>query len=246
MDDDGKHRTLVGALGALALSLSALPATGESCRLALLLALDVSSSVDVSEYRLQREGVARALEAPEVRAAFLGGRPVALSVFEWGGAGAQYVLLDWTVITGSSDIDHAAERVRSARRKAMRSLTGLGDALLFAESHFQDGPICDRKTLDVSGDGITNDGPTVAEAYGERGFSEITVNGLPIGGAEGWSDEGSALRYYFDEVIRGSGAFVEPADDYADFARAMRRKLFRELGAGALSNRALSGEATHP
>ena len=216
-------RARVLALIALAL----VPAPAFACRLALLLAMDVSSSIDEAEYRLQRDGLALALLAPEVQEAFLRTPdPVALSIFEWSGARNQQIVLDCVEIRSRADLLAAAERLSATDRKERLFPTSLGNALGFAAGQLQRAPDCLRKTLDVSGDGRNNHGFPPASAYRHFPYAGVVVNGLAIGGAE---DLPGLVQYFADEVIRGPGAFIETAFDHSDFERAMRRKLEREL-----------------
>ncbi|PWK61008.1 DUF1194 domain-containing protein [Roseicyclus mahoneyensis] len=221
---------------ALAFALAASPvAAQEQCRLALLLGVDVSASVDAGEYRQQLDGIASALIAPEIVEAFVNGPgPVALSIYEWSGRFQQDLIVDWTLITSEEDLTRIAERLARQTRRHEDFPTALGYALGYAAERFAVAPPCLFQTLDISGDGINNDGFGPAEAYAHFPFVGITVNGLAIGGAARGIEE-----YYLSEVIRGPGAFVEYADSHDDFARAMRRKLERELGVMILGGLAL-------
>ncbi len=243
MGVDAQRRALVRAI-ALALALVAAgPAS--ACRLALLLALDISASVDAREDALQRQGLARALAAPEVEAALLsGGGPVALSVFEWSGRVQQDMILPWVLLDSPAAIRGAADRIRTSRRSYADFPTAAGRMLEFAETRFALAPACDAQTLDVSGDGISNDGPDPRAVYAVGGLAGVTVNGLaivvPRGMGSDHGDEGASIGladWYQAELIRGPGAFVEVADGFDGFERAMRRKLVRETAVqvGALS-----------
>jgi hypothetical protein len=205
--------------------LAAPAAAQEDCRLALLLGLDVSASVDADEYRLQLDGLAAALIHPSVvEAALSGTGPVALSIFEWSGRFQQDLVVDWTLIRSEADLTAIAERVVRATRSHEDFPTALGYALGYAATHMDTAPPCLFRTLDISGDGQNNDGFPPAAAYEHFPFDGITVNGLAIGGASRGIED-----YYLAEVIRGPGAFVEYARNHEDFEDAMRRKLEREL-----------------
>lgn len=199
----------------------------EACRLALVLALDVSSSVDASEDALQRNGLAAALLAPEVEAAFFASPdPVALQVFEWSGQRNQTDLLDWTLIETPADLRDAANALSGSVRATNNMPTAMGYALGYASIKLREAPDCLFQTIDLAGDGTNNDGFAPASAYAAFAFDGVIVNGLVIAGAEG-----SAEGYYRSQVIRGPSAFVEVAQGFADFENAMRRKLVRELSA---------------
>ncbi len=234
---------MVGRAALLAAALAggiALPgAAAATCRLALLLALDISSSVDAAEDALQRGGLARALVAPEVQRAMFSvpGDTVALAVYEWSGRYQQDMVLDWVLIDSPETLRAAAAEVAASARSYAEFPTALGYALGHAATLFDRAPPCLFRTLDVSGDGLNNDGFAPALAYKHFPLDEITVNGLAIGGA----GEDDVAAYYRAELIRGPGAFVEEAADFDDFERAMRRKLVRELRAAAIG--ALDGPA---
>lgn len=209
-----------------------MPAPALACRLALLLALDVSASVDGTEYALQRDGLAAALVAPEVKAAFLdSSQPVALAAFEWSGRWNQKTVLEWTQVRSAGDLDRAAAVVAAAERSEDEFPTAIGYALGHSARLFRDAPACDRRTLDLSGDGENNEGFSPALAYRNFRLDWITVNALAVGGSVPLD---GLVAYYRREVIRGPGAFVETAVDYADFERAMRRKLEREVASRAV------------
>ena len=207
------------------LFLAATPV--EACRLALVLAMDVSSSVDASEDRLQRNGLAAALLAPEVQAAFFASPdPVALQIFEWSGQRNQTDLLEWTLITSPADLLYAANLLANGARSVSDMPTAMGYALGYASIKLQQAPACLFQTIDMAGDGTNNDGFGPINAYAAFPFEGVTVNGLAIAGSDT-----SVLRYYETEVIRGPTAFVEVANGFEDFEDAMRRKLVRELSA---------------
>ncbi len=203
----------------------ALPA--KACRLALVIAMDVSSSVDGNERRLQIEGLASALEDPTVQEVMFAvpGQPVALMVFEWSGSWDQNVLSGWQVMHGPSDVNALTARLRPSLRNRSHLPTALGQALLYARAQFDTAPDCTQKKIDVSGDGRSNDGVRPERVYDRPGWQGITVNGLAIE-----SDMLGLEKYYRGAVIHGPEAFVETADGFEDFAEAMRRKLLRELG----------------
>lgn len=207
--------------------LCLLPGPVMACRLALLLALDVSSSVDEGEYALQRRGLAAALTSPKVMAAFLETpSPVALAAFEWSGRFNQQIILPWTLVTSPADLQTAAGDVVRTERSSKGFQTALGHALGYASRYFGEAPDCARQTIDVSGDGESNHGFTPAAAYASFPLEGVIVNAMAIGQSVGTDN---LVVYYRGQVIRGAGAFVEEARDYVDFERAMRRKLQREV-----------------
>lgn len=221
MGQHGKYGALVAAL-----LVPAAPCGAAECRLALLLALDVSASVDPEEDGLQRGGLAAALLAPEVAAAFLSdpAAPVDLAVFEWSGRFAQQELVPWTRIATEGDLTRVAATLGASVRGRDDLPTAIGNALGHAAESFAKGPACAARTLDLSGDGVLNDGFPPSAAYREFPFDGIVVNGLAIQG-----EDADVAAYYRAEVIRGPGAFVIEAAGFGDYERAMREKLLREL-----------------
>ena len=200
-------------------------AADEGCRLALLLAVDVSASVDADEYALQQSGLAAALLSEPVQRGFFGGPGhVALGVYEWSGRFQQDMVFGWRMIRTEADLLDAAEAITSTTRRSTDFPTALGYAISFAATAFAEAPPCLFQTLDVSGDGQNNDGFPPAAAYEHFPLDGVVVNGLAIGGASREIEV-----YYAEEIIRGPGAFVEYALNHDDFAEAIQRKLEREL-----------------
>lgn len=227
MGQHGEHGPLVRLFTALWFwVLAALPAGAQDCRLALVLALDVSSSVDEMEYDLQRVGLAAALGAPEVRHAILSGGAgaVALSAYEWSGRYKQKVLLDWTLLQAEADIDRAVDALAGSERSESEFPTAMGYGIGYAARMLSRAPVCGRRVIDVSGDGVNNDGFGPRTAYRHFPLADVTVNGLVILG-----HDAEVLGFYRNEVIRGRNAFLETADGFDDFRNAMTRKLYREI-----------------
>lgn len=220
----------------LALATAALLAIAEparACGVALAFALDVSASVDAREFELQMDGLADALRTPGVQAAILaqeGG--VAFMAYEWSGRRRQTEIVPWTMITTPAGIDAFANRLSSHTRVNFEFPTAIGYALGHGAVVMRDAPPCERQVIDISGDGIGNDGFPPASAYSAFDFSRITVNGLAIEGSEA-----NVAAYYRNQVIWGPDSFVEVADGFEDFARAMRVKLLRELLGASLVSR---------
>jgi hypothetical protein len=192
----------------------------------LVLALDVSSSVDAAEYVLQRDGLAAALDAPEVRHAILQGGPghVALAAYEWSGRFKQKMLLNWTALRGPADIDRAVAALARAERSQSEFPTALGYGLGYGANLLARGPACARRVIDVSGDGINNEGFGPRMAWRHFPLAGVTVNGLAVLG-----HDPEVLAHYRQQVIGGPGAFVEVAKGFAGYRAAMTRKLFREI-----------------
>ncbi|MFN6977069.1 MAG: DUF1194 domain-containing protein [Gemmobacter sp.] len=221
----------------LAILLAALPGPAAACRLALLLALDVSASVDRTEYRLQAAGTAAALLAAPVRAAILA-EPgsIAIAAFVWSGETDHDRIADWTLIDGPAALERLAARIAAhPRPAAFDGRTGIGAAMLAGAREFARVPDCLARTLDIATDGENNAGPAPETVRRGPALAGITINALSIGGDLPFDHEtldlaaGPLTAYLTRNVIHGPGAFVEQAEDYPDVERAMTRKLLREL-----------------
>ncbi len=221
------------AASVLACLVAGAPA-GAACRQALALGLDVSGSVDAAEYRMQLDGLAAALTAPEVARAITGipGFTVAIAVYEWSGPTDATGIVPWTDAVDDAALAGIAQRLRAARRAPGDPSTAIGAAMRHGFALLAQRPDCARLTLDLSGDGKANTGPRPQGVAAPPG---VTVNALAIGAdAPAVGDERqvriSELTAYFRaEVIRGPDAFVEAALGFEDYEDAMRRKLLREL-----------------
>lgn len=207
----------------------ATPLAATECRLALALALDVSSSVDATEDGLQRNGLASALVSPEVQAAFFAADlPVALAVYEWSGRYNQALIVDWHLVYSGADLLAIAARIGSSKRSHDDSPTAMGYALGYGAGLLQRAPPCLFQTLDMAGDGENNEGFPPRTAYAEFPLAGVTVNGLVVNTTQAGADA-SLMSYYQNHILHGHGAFLQVAQGFNDYERAMRRKLEREL-----------------
>ncbi len=215
------------AAAALLVALFALPARAADCALALILALDISSSVNAGEYAIQKDGLAAALRHPAVREALLS-EPgsVQILVFEWSGWQQQDLIADWTRIGSEADIDALAGRVAGHKRFYSDFPTAIGRALLYGEAQF--GRLlapCARQVIDVSGDGVNNEDLSARTLRSMDRLRRVTVNGLVIAGA--FPDP---VAHYRDEVIGGEGAFMMIArNGFDDYPGLLQAKLLREI-----------------
>lgn len=197
-----------------------------ACELALVVALDVSRSVDRDEYKLMRAGIVSAFLDEDVvqQIGWMQGG-LMVTVTQWGGSGQQRQAMEWRRLTDPFSILQFAHDLHEIDRGYWMADTSVSEALIHAEAVLRDPAVsCRRRVIDVSGDGISNAGPEVFPISRRVGASGITVNGLVISGAKP-----DPVTYFLTEVISGPGAFVEIADDYADYPRAMKRKLLREF-----------------
>ncbi|CUJ90029.1 hypothetical protein RUE5091_00969 [Ruegeria denitrificans] len=214
------------------------------CRQALALGLDVSGSVDSREYRLQLDGLAAALQRPEVVQIILSdtSAPMRLAIFEWSEPGHQRLLLDWTAIRSVSDLRKIAALLNRTKRSAAPRGTAVGSAMLFGADLLSDHTECWKRTLDLSGDGKHNLGTHPREAKTALLPTAITINGLVIGaddpshGDKRYVQVGELSAYYNAWVILGPDAFVEVALGFDAYEDAMTRKLIRELEGLILSD----------
>jgi hypothetical protein len=229
------------ALAQLALSfaavlalLSAPPAARADTEvdLALVIAVDISYSMDVDELALQRQGFADAFRSPQVHDAIrrgLVGR-IAVVYFEWAGSWDQRVIVPWSVIDGPDSAGIFAEKVAAqpVRRAQRTSISGAIDYAMKLLG--QSGVDATRRVVDISGDGPNNQGRPVTVARAEALAQGVTINGLPIMlKAPGYLDIHDLDAYYRDCVIGGQGAFVVPARNREQFPAAIKTKILLEV-----------------
>ncbi|GAB2174818.1 DUF1194 domain-containing protein [Dongia sp. agr-C8] len=206
----------------------AAPDPSQKVDLALVLAVDCSSSVDPVEFRIQMEGIAAALRHPALQDAIAAGREhcIALTLVLWSGARSQSIAMPWQLLATEADLEAAAAVIAGAEREWQAGGTALAIAIDFAAGLLTALPFAaKRRVIDVSGDGIDNV-TGMTEAARDRAVAQgITINGLPI-------TKGSQLLpiYYKARVIGGRDAFVQPAPDLEAFPAAILRKLLREIG----------------
>jgi hypothetical protein len=234
MGKHAKHGSLVKS--GLLTSLCLLATPVEACRHALSLGLDVSSSVDDVEYRLQLDGVIAAITAPAVQDILFAQpeAPIRIHVFEWSGPVNHTILVPWTSIENPAALAQIATTLRAHQRGVAAPTTSLGAAILAGFSYLDQHLECGRRTLDLSGDGETNSGTLPEDIGDEQRPDGVVVNGLVIKSGTIAGDDLDVQKladYYATKVIRGPGAFVEIALGYTDYAAAMERKLIRELSA---------------
>lgn len=200
----------------------------------LIIAVDVSYSMDPEEQALQREGYTLALTSKEFLQALRQGAhgKIAVTYFEWAGQFDQKIVMPWRLIDGPESADAvAAEIARAPYRRASR--TSIAGALRFAKPLFDDSGYKGlRRVIDVSGDGANNAGPPVALMREDVLAAGITINGLPImlkRPYAGTMDIENLDVYYEDCVIGGPGAFVVPIHEREKFIEATRTKLILEI-----------------
>ncbi|HEY0330696.1 MAG TPA: DUF1194 domain-containing protein [Rhodopseudomonas sp.] len=218
------------------------PAAGEKpVDVELVLALDVSYSMDLDELALQREGYAQAIVSKEFLQALKSGPTgkVALAMFEWAASSDQKLIIPWVVIDGPESADAvAAEILKSPIRRASR--TSISGAINFAIPLLEENPYHGlRRVIDISGDGPNNNGMPVTLARDAALEKGIIINGLPIMVKEpsySTMDIDNLDYYYEDCVIGGPGSFVISIKDREKFKEAIHTKLVMEV-AGRLPQR---------
>jgi len=210
-------------LRSLSLTLSLLvSAPTHACDLALVLAIDVSGSVDEGEYTIQTRGLAEALNDGIVSEALVVAEAKVM-VVQWTGKGRQTVSIDWTDITNFDDLNQFAQKVETMPRRWRNFATAIGEALHLSRESLREVPECRRKVIDVSGDGRSNEGRPPQNMKAEIQDEGITVNALVIEGSEK-----DLTRYFREQVITGPGAFALSANGYDDYPARIRQKLRRE------------------
>lgn len=223
---------------AVGLPIGAATADDNEVDLLLVLAADVSRSVDDEKFKLQREGYAAAIADPRVVKAMTQGnrRRIALCFVEWADDYEQSVIVGWSLIEGMEDARTFARSVRTAPRvHSGRTSIGAGIDYALAQlgsSRFN----APRRVIDVSGDGVSNAERTVTLARDEALAQGVTINGLAILSAKPMSTNprhtnppGGLAAYYQANVIGGPNAFVVEAGGFEDFGRSLIGKLIKEI-----------------
>ena len=218
-----------------------VPATvpaAEQVDLLLILAADVSRSVDSAKFQLQREGYAAAISDPRVLDAIRSGRNsrIGLSFVEWSGVGAQRVVIDWATIGDAVSAKGFGDRLLEAPR-SFADRTSISGAIEFSMAQFARAPYdAPRRTIDISGDGTNNAGRDVVSARDEALAQGVIINGLVILSETplAWNPDhtnppGGLDNYYRNNVVGGPGAFVQVAQDFNSFGQAIVKKMIAEV-----------------
>jgi hypothetical protein len=213
-------------------------ARAEQVDLLLVLAADVSRSIDDGEFNLQRKGYAQAMTDPRVLRAIAGGRhhAIAITFIEWAGAPEQNTVVDWTVVRDEEGAGAIAATMLSAQRSFL-GRTSISAAIDFSMERLAAAPAeADKRIIDISGDGTNNSGRAVTEARDQAVAAGITINGLAIintqanpGYAFHTQPPGGLPKYYEENVIGGAGAFLITVENFDTFADAITRKLVTEI-----------------
>ena len=218
---------MVGGMKHLILSAAVFfaPIQATACDLALALAVDISGSVDQIEYDIQMKGLAAAMRDSVVAEALVRAQAHVMLV-QWTGSSRQDVTLPWTPIRTFEDAKAYATRIENAPRRWRNFSTAIGEALEFVVDQWADAPECKRKIIDVSGDGISNEGVEPKAIHGILRALGITVNALAIE-----ESEADLTAYFWENLILGENAFVVTANSFEDYPDRIRQKLIREVTA---------------
>jgi len=210
--------------------------------LLLVLAADVSRSVDAAKFQLQRDGYAAAVADAKVIDAIRSGRlgRIGLCFVEWSGVGAQRVVIDWTVVDGAEAAKGFGDRLLEAPR-SFADRTSISGAIEFSMELLERAPYrSSRRTIDISGDGTNNAGRDVALQRDEAVAAGITINGLVIlsDNPMSWNPDhtnppGGLANYYQNNVVGGPNAFVMVAENFNSFGQAIVKKMIAEVAQGS-------------
>ena len=206
----------------LILFFALFPVKLRACELALLLAVDVSGSVDRDEYRIQMGGLAAALRDGIVADALVG-QQAQVALVQWTGASRQRQTIPWTPMHHHDDVLALATRIDDDERIWRNYSTAIGEAIAVSRAAFAEVPQCRRKVIDVSGDGVSNEGIEPGTQRAALNDAGIILNALAIE-----TDSTDLTAYFFENLITGPGAFVMTADGFADYPLQIKRKLLRE------------------
>jgi len=230
--------SLVSAAILAAILVPVAARAAEDVDLLLVLAVDVSRSIDATKFQLQREGYAAAVADPHVLDAIRTGRTgrIGLTFVEWSGVGAQKVVIDWTTIGDADSAKGFGDRLLEAPR-SFADRTSISGAIEFAMGQFDKAPFAAaRRTIDVSGDGTNNAGRDVAALRDEAVAKGITINGLVIlsDNPMSWNPDhtnppGGLANYYRNNVMGGPSAFVMVAENFNSFGQAIIKKMIAEV-----------------
>lgn len=211
---------------AAAVAMAATPSRSQTgVSIELVLAVDTSLSVNDKEFALQMNGIAAAFRSPEVIELIASGNGVAVTLLQWAGWAREERSVPWRLLNSPASILSFAEEIAAAKRQGVGNLTAIGTALGAAIHEIETNDYAGQlKKIDLSGDGYSNAGPALEKMRNLADELGITVNGLAV-----LTDFDDLDDYLRTQVVVGPGAFVIEAADYEDFARAMKRKLLREL-----------------
>ncbi len=194
----------------------------QACETALILTIDVSNSIDPAEYRLQTDGLADALRDPEIIETMVAGENY-LAVVQWSGADKQTVSIPWTQMRTALDVEAFAQKSRLMERAFVLSDTAPAEAIYFSLGLFDEVTTCDRRVIDVSGDGTPNGGSDVRAARSAAERAGVTINGIAI------ESMGLAITNFFRSSVITRNGFVMTARTHREYPQTIRAKILREI-----------------
>jgi hypothetical protein len=231
-------KTILALIVAAAVLVPAAAVAADDVDLLLVLAVDVSRSIDATKFQLQREGYAAAVSDPHVLDAIKSGHTgrIGLSFVEWSGVGAQKVVVDWSTIGDANSAKGFGDRLIEAPR-SFADRTSISGAIEFAMGQLDRAPYeSARRTIDVSGDGTNNAGRDVALQRDDAVAKGVTINGLVILSENpmSWNPDhtnppGGLANYYRTNVMGGPNAFVMVAENFNSFGQAIVKKMIAEV-----------------
>ena len=198
------------------------PITALACDTALILTIDVSNSVDTAEFRLQTDGLADALQDPEIIDTMVAGGTT-IAVVQWSGADKQTISIPWTPVRTALDVQHLSQQARQLQRAFVLSDTAPAEAIYFSLRMFDQVPDCARRVIDISGDGTPNAGTDVRAARNLAERSGVTINAIAI------ESLGLAITNFYRGAVITRNGFVMTARAHREYPATLRAKILREL-----------------
>lgn len=198
------------------------PVVGNACDTALILTIDVSNSIDTAEYRLQTDGLADALQDPEIIDVMVSGEAT-IAVVQWSGNDKQAVSIPWTQVRTALDAQWLSQQARLMPRAFVLSDTAPAEAIYFSLGLFDAVPNCARRVIDVSGDGTPNGGSDVRAARNAAEQAGVTINGIAI------ESMGLAITNFYRGAVITRNGFVMTARTHREYPATIRAKILREL-----------------
>jgi Ca-activated chloride channel family protein len=202
--------------------ISLVPVAAQACDTALILTIDVSNSVDTSEFRVQTDGLADALQDPEIVDAMVAGGTT-VAVVQWSGVDKQAISIPWTPVRTALDVQRLSQQSRLLERAFVLSDTAPAEAIYFSLNLFDAVPNCTRRVIDISGDGTPNAGSDVRVARNFAERSGVTINAIAI------ESLGLAITNFYRNAVITRNGFVMTARTHREYPATLRAKILREI-----------------
>ena len=198
------------------------PVAVQACDTALILTIDVSNSVDASEFIVQTHGLADALQDPEIIDTMVAGGTT-ITVVQWSGADSQTVSIPWTQVRTALDVQSLSQQARALERAFVLSDTAPAEAIYFSLGLFDQVTNCTRRVIDISGDGTPNSGTDVRAARGAAERQGVTINAIAI------ESMGLAITSFYHRAVITRNGFVMTARTHREYPATLRAKILREI-----------------